>query len=399
MPDVDRGGRDVDILFIGHGAERSGPPHGLLHLQRALADDGSWAFATLLANGGVHVEAFASLGPTRVVDDGWGPGRVAQQALARAGRARAATAVRTARDLRVRRRLPSASVVYVNTLSPETVRIARTVISDEHLVVVHVHELEAALRYRIPAGPLAALLGRADRVIAASGAVRDNLVAAHAVTEERIVVHHELVAPVLSLSPDSRGERRAACGIDADTFVVVGSGRLEWRKGPDLFVRIAHDLRRLRPEVPVRFVWVGGVTDGPDWWPLDHDIEHLGLRDSVLLVGEQDEPGRWFGLADVFALTSREDAYPMAVLEAATAGVPFVTFDNGGIVELAARCDAPVVDYPDTAAFAAALGELTAPELRARRGEAAREAAAAHVVEAAAPALIADLAAWRRGSS
>ena len=132
---------------------------------------------------------------------------------------------------------------------------------------------------------------------------------------------------------------------------------------------------------PLAFLWVGGAAEGPEWWPLDHEARHLGVDDIVRFLGESAEPAAWFRLFDVFALTSREDAFPLAALEAATAQVPLVTFDTGGMVEFAAHGGGVVVPYPDVKAFASELAELATDEsLLRRRGRKAAQHALLHHV-------------------
>ena len=357
-----------DLLFVGHGAERSGPPIYLANLQGWLAAHTDLRFSTLLARGGPLVDQYADV---RVVERPWAPVRLTSRSPLLQG----------PMDRRTLGEWHQAGAVYVNTLAPETLRLAELV---DVPTIAHVHELEAALRYGVDASALRRLLDRADHLVAASQAVADNLVENHGVARDRIAVHHEFVTPVDP--PADRAEARRRLGLPEHAFVVGGSGMLEWRKGPELFVRLAADVRR-RTDRPIVFLWVGGTDQGPLWAPLDHEAHHLGVADVVRFVGAQDRPGDWFGVLDAFALTSREDAFPLAALEAGSAGVPVVTFDTGGMVELEGVV---VVPYPDTEAFADALVDL-GPGAGARVAEAVRTR---HLTEVGAPRLWQDLRRW-----
>jgi glycosyltransferase involved in cell wall biosynthesis len=83
---------------------------------------------------------------------------------------------------------------------------------------------------------------------------------------------------------------------------------------------------------------------------------------------------------DIFALTSREDCFPLVCLTAAQLGTPIVCFDNGGIPELLEACDGGrVVPYPDLSAMADAVQDLAAdPAGRAAAGDRARAHVLAH---------------------
>ena len=357
-----------DLLFVGHGAERSGPPIFLANLQAWLAVHTDLRFSTVLARGGPLVDDYADV---RVVERPWAPARVTSRSAL----------VQRAVDRRTLGDWHAPGAVYVNTLAPSTLRLAELV---DAPLIAHVHEMEAALRYGLDPEALRRLLDRADHLVAASAAVADNLVEHHGVARDRIAVHHEFVTPVDP--PADRPAARRRLGLPEDAFVVGGSGMLEWRKAPELFVRLAADLRR-RTDRPLAFVWIGGTDHGPLWAPLDHEARHLDVDDVVRFVGAQERPGDWFGVLDAFALTSREDAFPLAALEAASAGVPVVTFDTGGMVELDG---AVVVPYPDTEAFADALADLD-PDAGRTVAEAVRSQ---HVTDVGAPRLWADLARW-----
>ena len=377
-----------DVLFLGHGAERTGPPVLLANFQRWLTAHTAVRFATVVTRGGPLLAEYRRGGPTRVLDPGWTPTRVAQQALARAGRPGAAASLRALRDRGRLGRWAHAPLVYVNTASPATLRPLAHV-ADDAAVVAHVHELEVALRYQLDDAERALLRERPEQFVAASHAVADNLVDRHGVDPSRVAVHHEFVEPLDPATGTEREHLRRARGLEAGTFVVVGSGMTEWRKGPDLFVALAAELRR-RTDRPLALLWVGGATEGPTWWPLDHEARHRGVADVVRFLGAQDHPGPWFRLADAFALTSREDAFPLAALEAASAGTPLVTFDTGGMVELVATAGAgAVVPYPDVGAMAGVLGDWAQDEdERGRAGSVlAAHVRAHHVTDVAAPAL------------
>lgn len=377
------------VLFVGHGAERSGPPVFLANFQRWLSAHADTEFATVLTRGGDLLDDYRQCGPVRILDRRWTLPRITQQSLARVGRHRAAAALRSSRDLAHLRGWGRTPLIYVNTASPATLRVLPFV-ADSSVVVAHIHEMEAALRYQLDASQRTLLLDRPQHFVAASQAVADNLTENHGVSPDRIELRYEFVEPVAPVEGEERAHLRSKQGIPPDAFVVGASGMTEWRKGPDLFIRLAAEVRR-RTDRPLCFVWVGGAATGPEWWPLDHEARHLGVSDIVRFTGNQTEPGSWYRLFDLFALTSREDAFPLSVLEAATAGVPVVTFDTGGMVEfVAAGAGGVVVPYPDVARFARTVADLTDDTQRRRRLAAAaqRHARAHHVTDVAAPGLL-----------
>ncbi len=101
-------------------------------------------------------------------------------------------------------------------------------------------------------------------------------------------------------------------------------------------------------------------------------------------------------LADAFVLPSREDAFPLVALEAASAELPVVCFDSGGIPALIGDRAGIVVPFPDLEAMASALVDLAASPRRARSlgQEGSRLVRSHHVPEVGGPPLRDVLARW-----
>lgn len=134
----------------------------------------------------------------------------------------------------------------------------------------------------------------------------------------------------------------------SDGQVVVGCcGSVEHRKGVDLFADAATEVRRLVPEVDIRFIWVGDVT-----------VEGLPPNsESVEFVGPRANPYPMIKAFDIATLPSRDDPFPLVVLEAMLLGRPMVAYDVGAVAEQIG--DTGVLVRPgDVNAFAAAIAQL-----------------------------------------
>jgi glycosyltransferase involved in cell wall biosynthesis len=69
------------------------------------------------------------------------------------------------------------------------------------------------------------------------------------------------------------------------------------------------------------------VGEGPQRKSLQNLVTELGLQDHVLMPGRAGNVADWYAAADAFALTSRFEGYPNALLEALASGVPAVACD------------------------------------------------------------------------
>ncbi len=157
-------------------------------------------------------------------------------------------------------------------------------------------------------------------------------------------------------------------GLPEESIVVGTTGRLVSVKGHADFLRAA----RLISEADsrVRFVIVG---DGPLMSELVVEAETLGIRGVTVFAGFRDDAARLGEAFDVFALTSRHEGIPIALLEAMSLGKPVVATNVGGIPEVVSDgVNGMLVPPGDPGAFARACLQLLgdAP-LRGRLSEAA----------------------------
>jgi starch synthase len=168
---------------------------------------------------------------------------------------------------------------------------------------------------------------------------------------------------------EAREEARKTEGLDAEAEIVVWHGQVHPRKGLDVLFDAWDRVCTERPGRKLELVLVGGRR-GSDW--LRAQVERLGLR-GVRIVDEWVlDPGRirrLLSAADVYAFPSRHEGFPVAPLEAMACGLPVVATDAQGlpdIFEHGERDGGIIVPNGDSAAFAAALGQLLDDESRRR---------------------------------
>ncbi len=152
---------------------------------------------------------------------------------------------------------------------------------------------------------------------------------------------------------------------------VLGVGRLENAKGFDRLVEAFAVVAGRSPNWTLVI-----VGEGPQRELLERLVIERGLTGRVNLPGRSADPSEWYARAGVFALPSRYEGFPNALLEAMSHGLPAVAFDGPAAVRRVIRdgIDGRLVPDGEIGRFAEAAEELMAGDDRRRSmGEAARE--------------------------
>jgi len=111
--------------------------------------------------------------------------------------------------------------------------------------------------------------------------------------------------------------------------------------------------------------------------------EELGVSGTVHWLGVVGDVQVVYGLADAFVLPSRYETFSLVTFEAAASGLPILATPVSGVRELISDGENGFLITRDPGAIAERLARLAAdPELRARLGQAAREAALGFTWEA-----------------
>jgi glycosyltransferase involved in cell wall biosynthesis len=93
----------------------------------------------------------------------------------------------------------------------------------------------------------------------------------------------------------------------------------------------------------VRFLWLGGETTGDRVLEFAHDVQALGLQGVCQRVAANSNVFDYYCAMDVFALTSREDPFPLVMLEAGSLGIPVVCFAGSGGTQEFVQDDAGLI--------------------------------------------------------
>jgi UDP-glucose:(heptosyl)LPS alpha-1,3-glucosyltransferase len=186
------------------------------------------------------------------------------------------------------------------------------------------------------------------------------------------VVHNGVDAAFFS--PEARlvrrGAARQAHGLRPEEFVLLLIGNDWSTKG----ITTILEAMALLPSVPLRLFAVGG--DRPE--PHAATAVRLGVLDHCIWQPWGADVLDCYAAADAYVSPSREDAFPLPVLEAMACGLPVVTSSAAGTSEVVQHgANGFVLQKPtDARTLAQYIAQLHADsELRRAMGEAARRTA------------------------
>lgn len=208
-------------------------------------------------------------------------------------------------------------------------------------------------------------------LVACSPSVQADLAQMTGVAAGRVVLLPSVPddARVMSLS-----DQAVDAGLGVGRGLVVGCcGTVESRKGADLWVAMARRVQDALPDLEVRFIWIGDIGD-PSITVEDEKIE---------FVGPLANPYPVMRTFDIATLPSRDDPFPLVVLESMILGKPVVAFAVGAVADQIGRTGV-LVPPGDVDGFAeAVVALLLNQEERSRLGIAALERAREHYSTAA----------------
>ena len=163
---------------------------------------------------------------------------------------------------------------------------------------------------------------------------------------------------------------RQELGILPETTIIGTAGRLTHQKGMEFLIQAAGLLEPRFPDLTVLI-----VGEGPEQSALQEMVRSAGLQDRVRLLGLRMDIPDLLALFDIYALPSRWEGLPMAILEAMASSLPIVGSDVGGVpTAVREGVNGLLVPPEDPVALAGALAKLlNDPQLRKRMGEAGRK--------------------------
>jgi glycosyltransferase involved in cell wall biosynthesis len=211
---------------------------------------------------------------------------------------------------------------------------------------------------------------QADRVIACSTSVKEDLESAYGIPASKISVvllgveeHFRPIEDEAVLA-----ETRLKL-VGSDRPYILFAGKFSQRRNVPLLMRAFAELKR-RDEIPHALLLFGPNVEG---LPLRELAEELGVSKDVVqtdgVVDDHRELVAVYSAADLYAFPSAYDGFSLTCLEAMACGVPLVTVNRGALPEISGGA-ALMIEEPELDALADAMRRvLFDPALRASMRE------------------------------
>ena len=174
------------------------------------------------------------------------------------------------------------------------------------------------------------ILKNSTKIVVVSEGIREELLQA-GIAEKKI----QVLPNGVSHGPDApkaqklRNEKRSALNLTANDLVVGYLGRLSEEKG---LAYLVEAVGRLQGQgLPVKLLLVG---EGPSRVHLHELSKKMLYNESVIFTGFQENVEQWLPVMDAFALPSRTEGTPLALLEAMAARIPVVASAVGGVPKI-----------------------------------------------------------------
>lgn len=264
----------------------------------------------------------------------------------------------------------------------QAIRRWRADVVHSHLYPAHVHATLAGELAGVPALLTTAhslvvrpadpwLIGMTrGRIIACSQAVKTVLTQGGVPANRIKVIYNGIEQRYFQDEFGRACQIRQELGLPADVPVVGIIARLSPEKGHRAFLQIAQRVAARWSETRFLIVGTGPIAD-----ELQAFVCELGLADRVVFTGARRDVTALNHVIDIFALPSREEALPLAVLEAMAARRPIVASAVGGVPEVVVDGETGFLyALADLDGFVEGISRLIAqPELRAAFGRAAEQ--------------------------
>jgi glycosyltransferase involved in cell wall biosynthesis len=361
----------LKLLFISHDATRTGAPILLLRLIEQIRSYSNFKIIILLKNGGELKKDFEKTGKTFVwnhhsPENSFDIG-LKDLILKRIGIKRKTEKEKYREE--ILKQVDGADIIFNNTVT--NAKLLKELPLKGKKIFSYFHEMEVITETSCTPDELKYLNAISEKIFVPSLAVKSFLIKDYGLQGSQIVqLKYIIPTPVLNLSSKNREMNR-----DETRFSVGFCGTIHWRKGYEFVPLIMKKIIIEKGIRDIQFTWIGADKNSTEYCILKHDLQKLNLQKFFNCTTPANSIESSLAQLEVLVLPSREDAFPLVVLEAAHYEVPCIYFSNAGGVSEFSGSDAGIeIDYLDFDTMSEKIIELKKnSELRRSLGRRSKE--------------------------
>ena len=165
------------------------------------------------------------------------------------------------------------------------------------------------------------LYNKADNIIAAAQAIKNDLADNFGIIPDRIKV----IPNFLNITEIEHSAQEPLSTEHNQIFtspVIINVGRLDKPKGQWHLIRAFSRVKAEMPQAKLVMVGAGELANA-----LKDLADKLGLGNDVYFIGRQDNPFKFMARSSLFALSSIVEGFPNVLIEAMACGLPVIAAD------------------------------------------------------------------------
>ena len=337
----------VKILFVFHEANRTGATLNLLNMVKWLSENSDISMSFLFKENGDLASEVSKIGEVYL----WNPdpAKTDQSLLKKVVNYIKKQNNRTSLLKQLKR--CNFKLIYANTITISD--IIKDLSRLKCKILWHIHELDLAINIlgnnHLNAGSYISLF------IANSNSTKANL-KKHGIDETKIKVLNPIINYNKINSSGFEPGFKQSLGFPDDAFIIGSSGSGTERKGISTFIQLPVIMNYLFPDNKFYYMWIGKIFNSKI---IEYDIEKMGMKNRIILPGEQQNPLPFYRIFDIYVSCSKEESFGISAIEAAAMGKPLICFEKtGGLEEIVIQADNITVPYMNIIVMAKKIIEL-----------------------------------------
>jgi glycosyltransferase involved in cell wall biosynthesis len=319
--------KKVRIVFISHDASLSGAPILLLNLIRLIKNSGEYNIHIIVKRSGYFNLSFLDTCPTiflkssdYLLTNNFIK-KIFQVVLNR---------IKLFNSIIL---CAKADVIFSNTITNG--RLLKILSITKKPVITYVHELKSAAQLFDLHHDASYTVKYSDFFLYPSDVVSNFLFSEYGVSSKKkrsLPYYFPIDTKIGDMNKQvAKREFANKYNIEAENLFVVGMGNASIRKGIDYFLDTAEII--VRQKRKISFIWIGRCESIEIENYVDDRLKEINSP-NIVFTGAMSPDIRNLIPFDIFFLSSREDPYPLVVLEAASLAIPTICFANsGGIID------------------------------------------------------------------